>query len=372
MSVSKYLAMRKSFLFMIVGVLVFVLYLYFFAGFNNISELLSKTNQSQYLLFYSLTIVSVFLSMLFGSMAWHAFLSSFSIKLSLRKAFLYNWVGNFVDMVVPCETVCGEIARLYLVYGDVKDNFGRTVASVVGLRLFQTLVILGALVFGTVSIIYSYQANFMVINLLLVMVALTVISTVILLYLAIEVKGSKRLSMVLAKFAKLIVGKRLNTDDLQKRTERNLAVFHDGFEALKQHPRDLVKPALYTVLQWIFQVSVYFFVFYALGVNISPGLVILVSSIAMSLQAISAAFSVGTTEIVMTYLYTLGGISTVIGGTATAMIRIMTFWFQILVGFVIVQWVGAKKLLSSAPRDASLNPSTTEKTDGNASSLKSS
>jgi uncharacterized protein (TIRG00374 family) len=201
----------------------------------------------------------------------------------------------------------------------------------------------------------------MVINLLLVMLALTVISTVVLLYLAMEVKGSRRLSIIVAKFAKLIVGKRFNTENLQMRVERNLAVFHDGFESLKQHPRDLFKPAVYSFLAWVFQIAVYFLVFLALGVQISVGLVILVSSIAMSLQAISAAFSVGTTEIVMTYLYTLGGISTVIGGTATAMIRIMTFWFQIFIGFLIIQWVGAKKLLSSAPKDASLSPPPKEK-----------
>jgi hypothetical protein len=27
----------------------------------------------------------------------------------------------------------------------------------------------------------------------------------------------------------------------------------------------------------------------------------------------------------------------------------MIFWFQILVGFVIIQWIGARKLLSSTP-----------------------
>jgi uncharacterized membrane protein YbhN (UPF0104 family) len=114
MSVSKYLAVRKSFLFMIIGVLVFILYLYFFAGFDKILVLLQKTNQSEYLLFYSLTIVSVMLSMLFNSMAWHELLKSVSIKISRRKAFLYNWVGNFVDLVVPCETVCGarSLSRL--------------------------------------------------------------------------------------------------------------------------------------------------------------------------------------------------------------------------------------------------------------------
>ncbi len=51
----------------------------------------------------------------------------------------------------------------------------------------------------------------------------------------------------------------------------------------------------------------------------------------------------------MTTLYVSSGIPTAIGGAATAMIRIMIFWFQILVGFIIIQWIGARKLLSTTP-----------------------
>jgi uncharacterized protein (TIRG00374 family) len=180
--------------------------------------------------------------------------------------------------------------------------------------------------------------------------ALSIIQAVVLLYIAIKAKASKRLSNILAKLAKIFVGKRFKTDDLQKRTEKNLAVFHQGFEILRRHPRHIIKPLVYSTLGWLFQISVYFLVFYALGFrNVAFGLVILVASITMYIQGFSAAFSVGIVEIIMAALYASSGIPTAIGGTATAMIRIMIFWFQILIGFIIIQWIGAKKLLSSTP-----------------------
>jgi len=350
MPAMNYLAVRKSFMFMIVGLLVFFLYLYFFAGFGQIFDLMRRINQSEFILFFSLTAVSMLLSMFFTSMAWYELLKTFSINISPRKAFLYNWVGNFVDLVIPCETVCGEIARLSLVYEEVKEDFGKTVASVVSLRIITTVAILGVLAFGSVSIILNPQTNLIIINVLLITLALSIIQAVILLYIAIKAKASKRLSNILAKFAKILVGKRFNTDNLQKRTEKNLAVFHQGFETLRRHPRYIIKPMIYSTLGWLFQISVYYLVFYALGFrNLAFGLVILVASITLYIQGLSAAFSVGIVEITMATLYVSSGIPTAIGGAATAMIRIMIFWFQILVGFIIIQWIGAKKLLSSAP-----------------------
>jgi len=342
---------------MIVGLSVFILYLYFFAGFDKILDLMQKINPYEYVLFFSLTAVSILLSMFFNSMAWYELLKTLSINISPRKAFLYNWVGNFVDLVIPCETVCGEIARLYLVYEDVKEDFGKTVASVISLRIISTVVILGVLLFGSVSIFYSFQTNVLIMYILLITLALSVVQAVVLLYVSIKAKASKRLSRFLARLAKIFVGKRFNTDNLQQRTEKNLAVFHEGFETLRRHPRHIVKPLIYSTLGWLCQLSVYFLVFYALGfTDIAFGLVILVASITMYIQGLSAAFSVGIVEIIMATLYVSSGIPTAVGGAATAMIRIMIFWFEILVGFVIIQWIGAKKLLSTTPPPGAISP----------------
>jgi uncharacterized protein (TIRG00374 family) len=364
MPVVNYLAVRKSFLFMIVGLSVFIIYLYFFAGFNKILDLMHKINPSEFILFFSLTAVSMLLSMFFLSMAWYELLKTLSINISPRKTFLYNWVGNFVDLVIPCETVCGEISRMYLVYEEVKEDFGKTVASVISLRIITTVTILGVLAFGSVSIILNPQTNFVIIDILVITLALSITQVVILLYVAMKAKASKRLSNILAKFVQLFVGKRFKTDDLQKRTEKNLAVFHQGFETLRRQPRHIIKPLIYSTLGWLFQLSVYFLVFYALGFrNIAFGLVILVATITMYIQVLSATFSVGIVEIIMTTLYASSGIPTAIGGAATAMIRIMIFWFQILVGFIIIQWIGSKKLLSDTPTPevASSDLSMTEK-----------
>lgn len=103
---------HKSTALLILGLAAFTLYLWFFVGFNGLFSFLSKLNLYQYSLFYTLAAVAFFLAVVFDSLIWHSLLSSLSIKIKLRKIMLYNWIGNFVELVIPTATVGGELTRI--------------------------------------------------------------------------------------------------------------------------------------------------------------------------------------------------------------------------------------------------------------------
>jgi hypothetical protein len=63
-------------------------------------------------------------------------------------------------------------------------------------------------------------------------------------------------------------------------------------------------------------------------------------------QDASASFSVGSLEIILTSIFIVYGIKPAVSGIAAVLLRTLTFWFPILAGYVIVQFVGAKKLLA--------------------------
>jgi uncharacterized membrane protein YbhN (UPF0104 family) len=89
---------------MFIGLFVFLLYLYPFAGFNQIYLVLKQLNSAQFALFYSLAIGAFLLTMFFWTMSWRTFLSYLSIRIGIKDAFLFYWVGYFVDLVIPCES----------------------------------------------------------------------------------------------------------------------------------------------------------------------------------------------------------------------------------------------------------------------------
>ena len=126
---------------MIAGLAVFVFYFYFFIGSPQILLVLRNINPAQYALYYSLAILSVLASVFCWSAAWNSILRKLSIKISYKKSYLYYWVGNFADLIVPCATVCGEITRLYLVQKETNENYGAIAASSVTNRIVAYSVV---------------------------------------------------------------------------------------------------------------------------------------------------------------------------------------------------------------------------------------
>jgi uncharacterized membrane protein YbhN (UPF0104 family) len=114
---------------MVAGLIAFSLYLYFFVGFSELIFILGNLNSVDYLVFYSLAIVATLLSIFFVSASWHVLLNALSVRSKLKSLFLYTWVGYFVDLVVPCQAVCGEVTRIYLVHKENRENYGAIAAS---------------------------------------------------------------------------------------------------------------------------------------------------------------------------------------------------------------------------------------------------
>jgi len=142
---------------MAVGLAAFILYLWFFVGFDGPFTLLSKLNIYQYALFFSLAVVALFLAIVFDSLIWRNLLSLLSIKVKLRKIILFNWVGNFVELIIPSATIGGEVARIILAQRETKNDTGIAAASVIGSRIINTFVYSGGLLIGVLLLLFTHQ-----------------------------------------------------------------------------------------------------------------------------------------------------------------------------------------------------------------------
>lgn len=345
------LSFKASVTFMFVGLLVFMLYLYFFVGFSSIFEILEKIDPFEYFFYYSLTIAAILVSMIFYSLTWHELLKDLSLNLSLKKAFLYSWVGNFVDLVLPLETVSGELTRLYLIRQDVKNDVGRAVASLVYHRIISISTTLTALIISSLYLIIAYNVQMGIILFLSIIAMGTAATIVLLLYLSLNEKAAGRIVNLLIRTVSLFIKNEEKIAGLKEKAISDLSVFHRAVESFGKNPQILAKPFLYSYLSWFSQLAIYLLVFYALGISrifyFVPQMIV-VFSITLAVQTIPIGFPVGLVELVMTYLYNiLLGTSPAVNGLATSLIRIVTFWLQILVGFLIIQWLGIRRILQT-------------------------
>lgn len=151
---------HRSVILILIGNVAFVIYLWFFIGIGALADFLGQLNLYQYALYYSVAVAALVLSVFFDSLIWHSLLKPLSVKIRLRKLFLYNWIGNFVEKVIPCETVCGEVTRIYLSQKEMSSNAGIAAAPVISSRIISTFIYTAGLLVGFISLLITRRIPF--------------------------------------------------------------------------------------------------------------------------------------------------------------------------------------------------------------------
>ncbi len=338
---------------MVSGLVVFALYLYFFVGFNQVFLVVRSVNAADYLVFYSLAIGTMLVVMLCWVSSWRALLKSMGVKLSLRSGYLYYWTGYFVDLIVPCQQVCGEVTRLYLVQNETKENYGAIGAAGVANRILGYSVVATGLTAGLAYLLFRGIIPSFAIDLLVLSWIGAMIYLSLLLYLALSPNAAEKLAAFVLRILKALrVRRYLSGGQLSPEIMESLKKFHEGFKFFRANPWYLRKPLFFQVCSYLLNFSVYVLVFYSLGFgNLVFDFFILVYFLAGAVQDATSAFSVGGLEILLTNIFIFFGIAPAASGVAAAVLRSVTFWLPLIVGYAFVQVVGAKKLLSPKIRE---------------------
>ncbi len=332
---------------MALGTVAFVLYLVFFIGIQSLFQLFSQLNFEQYSLYYSIAILALVLSVVFDSLIWHSLLKGLNVKLSLKKVVLYNWIGNFVEMVIPCETVCGEVTRIYLAKKETKQNIGTTAAPIITSRILSTVVYTSGLLVGSLILALTTKSmpTFLIGTLLAVAVG-SVGMIVAVLFLALKEGAAERIVSIAMLFIRLITKSKVRQEEQKEKLRQSLYSFTEAFQTYKRKPTLLIRPAIYAVIAWLFTLLVYLMVFYPLNFTaISLVDLAMVYCVSSTVETITAGFPVGAVEITMISLYSVLGVPLVIAGAATTLTRLLTFWVQLIAGYPVFHLAGLKHLL---------------------------
>ena len=342
----RHLTVKRTVPFLVFGLLLFLAYLYFFVDISEMAAVIQRVD----FLFYSLAVVALFLNMLAASLTWQTFLSSLSIKVPFLKTFLFTWIGVFVDLLIPAESISGDASKAYLMTKDSGENSGKVVASVVSHRILSVVInLLSLLLSALLLVFWRYRLPSSLSNwILLLGIGTTVSLSFLLLLLAKKHLAQKAIDLVLRFFVFLSRG-RWKLTRLRSKAKQALDIFDQSIRTLVKTPRSLVRPVFFALLAWFFNVSLSFFVFVSLDQPINFVFIIVVYSISSTIQNVPLGVpgEVGLVEIVMTSLYALLGIPLGISAAATVLIRLLRVWLRLLVGFLVTNWIGFKVLRGS-------------------------
>jgi uncharacterized protein (TIRG00374 family) len=337
--------LRKTIPFLLLGLLAFLLYLIFFININEMIAVIKQTSLPIYLL----SVVATVAEIPFFALAWYCFLMHLSVTVSFKKLFIYSWASNFIDLLIPAESVSGEISRIYFITRDGVDA-GKAVASVVTQRVLGMFLIVGTLTIGALYLlILQIPFPSLIQNLILLAVAAAAIFLCLFFVLCFKENWTQKVVDKIIDLVERISHGRWNLDVWRDRARRGTKAFYESLRSFSANPSMLILPVAFSILSWFFGILVYYLVFAAIGYILDWAVLIIVYTLVGALKSIPVGvpWEVGVTEIAMTTLFGAFGVPLSISAAATVLIRIVTDGFRFVVGFGAVQWVGIKILMES-------------------------
>lgn len=241
---------------------------------------------------------------------WHYYLRSIEVKIHWRKSLLI-FLSGFSMAITPGKA--GEILKSYLLKRSTGVPISHTSPVIVAERLTDAIAMLGLAATGLVL----YRLGWELLLLLFVLGLLSILLV-----------QNRSLALAILGFAERLT--------VISRMAHLIRSFYESFFTLLQW-RVLLFAVLISLLSWSGECAAFYFVFVGLGIAPAPFLFIQATFI-LAISLLIGATSglpggLGTADGSMLGLTRLlVSSSATIGGAATLLIRLCTFWFGVGIG----------------------------------------
>ena len=340
----------KTLLFPLLGLVAFFLYIYLFKV--DIFAIIDTAKTANPLIF-AVAVGCGLLEVLFYAVSWQSLTKHLNIKMTIKKAYLYLWYSLYVDILVPAESISGEVVRTYLLTRDKCGSFGKIVASLFTHRLLGMTMNVVILILGVALLSFEVQVPTAVFNIIIFVAAAITAITAVLTIMSFKKSVTLKIVNWITKITtKLSLGK-WTLSKFQTHALETTDHFHDAMIEFRRNRKPLVQSLFYLGVTWFFSLSLPYLVFWSLGHPASWSVILVTAAIVLAVKSIPVGipFEVGLPEATMTTLYFSMGISVELAATATTLTRIITLWFRFLIGFLAQQYIELKPVIAPECKD---------------------
>lgn len=327
---------KKIFLLLIFGLVAFIIYFVLFVDPAKFVEVISQTN----LTVYGFAFIAYLVGIFFSSMVWYSLLNTLTVKVTIKNAFLFTWVGLFFDATIPQLGLSGDLAKTYFFSKSSNEDIGKIGASAMGQKIMVMTITVVTFSVGLVLVLMNYALPLLAVISIAAFLILSALSLFIVYYVSVKPKATDAILRFIIRLV-LFFRKRWNAEGFKQKVQAALGTFHEGMQALKAKPRSLVLPAVFAVLCWAFDIGVMFLAFTALGYPVPVDSVLIVYTATGALQAVGIGIF-GVNEVIMSTSFWALGISPALSVSVTLLTRAVTLWFRLIVSYGAFQWTGVK------------------------------
>lgn len=344
----------KTVILPLIGIAAFILYLYLFQV--DIPEIVA-TVQTADAIIYSAAALLIFIDTFLYAMAWRVLLTHLSVKLSISKAYLYVWYGTFLDLIIPAESISGEISRVYLVARDQGNaESGKVVASLVVHRLISMSVNLATIIIGISLLLAEASLGSLIFNLSLFLIGSTLFFLILILLLCVRKDWTLKMIDWVLGFIERASMRKWKLENVRGSLVKAAEIFHDSMREFRRSLKVVAVSTFLSGLSWLSYLAISYMVFLAIRFPASFRLwsvVLVTQAIVTTIKSIplGVPFEVGLPEITMTAIYAVLGIPLNVSATATILTRVLTVWLRFFVAFAVQQYIEIQAARTSFKKD---------------------
>jgi len=338
---------RRTIILPVIGLIAFFVYIYLFQV--DILEIITMAQRTDPVIYFLAAVFNI-IEVFFYALSWRMLLDFLAVKISILKSYLYVWYGIFMDIIIPAESISGEISRVYLITREQSGTGGKVVASLVAHRLMGMSVNVASLILGIGILLMEREVGGLILNLALFCAVAIALCLLLLILLCLKEKWTLKIVNALIRLIELVSRERWKLTKVREDARKTATMFHDSMKEFSRAPKTLSTSLFFLIITWILNLNIAYLVFLALRFPVQWSTILITSSIVLAVKSIpiGVPFEVGLPEITMTTLYTLLGVPLEISATVTILNRIITLWLRFFIGFVTQQWLEIKTITASA------------------------
>jgi uncharacterized protein (TIRG00374 family) len=321
-------------------------------GFDNLKHTILGADY-RYIL---LAILMSLIGNLFHTAGWWVLLrKGMNYKISLFKTYIIYISSTFFVNLIPSAAVSGEVIKIYFIQNDTSaTRFDKTLAAGLTSRILEILPTSIGVIVGVLYLALFYNVPRWALVFCFIVAGIFIIIAAGVFVVALN---NSLLRKLVAAFFNMIgkIWKKQDFTRLAGELEQVLKQFDDSLRSLTRKPLLIATSLFLIFIAWLFDISVAYLSFLALGYHVTVGFVITIYSVTVIIQLLPTFLpgGLGLIEIIMSTMYSALGIPNIIANGATFIIRLVTLWFLTSLGGIVTIYLLRKqekrdKLISSA------------------------
>jgi len=333
MKLSKLLALT-----VVLGLVIFFA-ISFLAGFDKIYEVLLQADYKFIFVaicFQVLSVVTLFLR-------WDLVVRYCKLKIAGTRLFMITLAGIAFSHLMPSSRMGGEPVRAYFLRNETKKSTSICLSTIIVERIFDAVTFSIISLFVLLSIFLFWNLPLWIIALLLVAFLIAIAMLVAIVYVSINKKVGTRIVMWFFRKFQRFLSRWKTATQWERKLRKDVLLYTESVAGMIRRKHLWAYGFGFSLLAWIFDIFRTYFIFVALGSNVS----LLVIGGAIIIAALAGAIPIspgglGLIEAAMIVVFASAGIPITIAGMVTIIDRLISYWGLTFIGLIPSYYLGIK------------------------------